>query len=252
MIILYSLIKGNPVVYSLTEGKLKKIYFLRILAKHEIIIWAVSVAVLILAFILSGRNYLNLLTSIIGVTALIYLAKGEPLGQMLSVLFSIVYAIVSYSFRYYGEMITYLAMTLPSSLFATIIWLKHPYKTGSSAIQVGKLSLKKIMLITILTPIVTFVFYFILAYFKTPHLIISTISIATSFTASMFTFFRSRLYALAYSLNDIILIILWSLASKENIIYLPMVICFIVFLINDLYAFFNWKRLEVAQNVAHK
>jgi len=149
-------------------------------------------------------------------------------------------------------MITYLTMTLPSSLFATIIWLKHPYKQGSSAIKVEKLNSFKLLLIAVLMPIVTVSFYFILQYFNTPNLIISTISIATSFTASMFTFFRSRFYALAYSLNDIILIVLWTLATIEHISYLPMVICFVVFLVNDLYAFFNWKQLETKQRLTNK
>jgi len=226
---------------------MKKLYFLKIFNRNEKILWLVSVTILIVAFVLSGRNYLNLITSLIGVTALLYLAKGEPLGQMLSALFSIVYAIVSYSFSYYGEMITYLAMTLPSSLFATYIWLRHPYKKGASTVQVGTLNSKKIMTIALLAPLVTISFYFILSYFKTPNLLISTISIMTSFVASMFTFFRSRYYALAYAFNDVILIILWSLATSVNLIYLPMIVCFVVFLINDLYAFFNWKHLTKTQ-----
>ena len=105
---------------------MKRFYFIRILERHEMIIWLGSMLVLIVAFLLSGQDYLNLFTSLVGVTALIYLAKGEPLGQILSVIFSLIYALVAFTFRYYGEMLTYLALTLPSSLFATFIWLKNP------------------------------------------------------------------------------------------------------------------------------
>lgn len=228
---------------------MKRFYFIRILEKHEIVIWTSSMLILVVAFLFSGQNYLNLFASLIGVTALIYLAKGEPLGQILSIVFSIIYAIVAYTFRYYGEMMTYLGMTLPSSVFATFIWLKNPHTHGASTVRVAHLNMTKLVVIGLLTPLVTFAFYFILRYFQTPNLIISTISVATSFVASMFTFFRSRFYALAYAFNDVVLIVLWVLATRTNLDYLPMIICFVVFLVNDLYAFINWKKLQSIQTL---
>ena len=44
-----------------------------------------------------------------------------------------------------------------------------------------------------------------------------------------------------------ILILLWTLAAKENISYLSVIICFVVFLVNDLYGFISWKRMEKRQ-----
>ena len=77
---------------------------------------------------------------------------------------------------------------------------------------------------------------------------ISTISVFTSFLAASLMLFRSKYYALAYASNDIVLIILFILASIENISYIPMVICFIIFLINDLYGFINWTKMSKKQN----
>lgn len=210
-------------------------------------LWLGSVIILVTSFLLGGNDYLNLVTALIGVTALTYMAKGEPLGQILTSIFSIIYAVASYTFHYYGEMITYLAMTLPSSIFATIVWFKNPHQKGETVVKVAKLTKAKAMIIAVITPILTFAFYFVLKALDTPNLIISTISIATSVVASALTFFRSRYYALGYALNDIVLIILWVLATLENRAYLPLVICFIIFFINDLYALYNWKRLEMKQ-----
>ena len=53
--------------------------------------------------------------------------------------------------------------------------------------------------------------------------------------------------AAAYSANDVVLIVLWIMASMENISYLPMVFCFIMFLANDLYGFYNWRRMRNRQ-----
>lgn len=217
------------------------------LNKNEIILWVLSVLLLSVSFIITKSNPLYLAASITGISALLYLAKGEPLGQILTIVFSILYAIVSYQFSYYGEMMTYLLMTLPSAFIATIIWVKHPHEQKKTVVRVSKLTLKKFILLILLTPIVTFLFYVLLKHLETPNLLISTLSISTSFVASMLTFFRSRYYALFYALNDLVLITLWSLATIINIIFFPMIICFVIFFIFDLYGFINWKKLSIKQ-----
>lgn len=70
---------------------------------------------------------------------------------------------------------------------------------------------------------------------------------ATSFLAVYLTFRRSPYFALAYAANDVVLIILWTLAAREDISYLSVIICFVLFLVNDLYGYVSWKRMEKRQ-----
>ena len=79
---------------------------------------------------------------------------------------------------------------------------------------------------------------------NTPNIVLSTISITTSFLASALTLLRSSYYALGYASNDIVLIVLWILASFKNPVYLPVAFNFMIFLINDLYGFISWKKRE--------
>ena len=82
--------------------------------KGEISLWCISVTLIVVSFLLFDReNYLTLVASFIGVTSLIFNAKGNPFGQFLMVIFSILYGVISFAFAYYGEMITYLGMTAP-------------------------------------------------------------------------------------------------------------------------------------------
>lgn len=76
----------------------------------------------------------------------------------------------------------------------------------------------------------------------------STLSVATTFIAVYLTFRRSPYFALAYAANDLVLVLLWILAAKENFSYLSVIICFFVFFINDLYGFICWKRMEKKQS----
>lgn len=216
------------------------------LSKFERTLWIASLIVVSLSFLFSNGGWLNLIASLIGVTALIFVAKGYILGQILSVIFAVFYGYISFHFRYYGEMITYMCMTAPIALAAVISWAKNPYK-DTAEVTVSKMSKKQTVLISLISIAVTAVFYFILKYLGTANLIISTLSVTTSFLAVSFTYLRSPYYALAYSANDIVLIVLWVLASIENITYLPMIFCFIMFLANDMYGFFNWRRIAKRQ-----
>ncbi len=218
-------------------------------SKSEIILWCLSVFFITLSFCIFDReNYLTLIASLTGVTSLIFNAKGNPFGQVLMIIFSLLYGIISYSFSYYGEMITYLGMTMPMAIFALISWLKNPYNGNKSEVKVNSISKIEIAFMWILTTIITVIFYFILKAFNTANIIPSTISVTTSFLAVYLTFRRCSYFALAYAANDIVLIILWTMASIADLRYISVVVCFVAFLINDIYGFVNWERMKKRQN----
>ena len=230
-----------------TKLRTKLNYF----TKGELILWSASVLMIVISFCIFDRiNYLTLAASIIGATSLIFNAKGNPFGQLLMIVFSILYGIISLSFAYYGEMITYLGMTAPMALFALISWIRHPYKGNKAEVKVNKLHGGEIVFMFILTAVVTVVFYFILRAFHTANLIPSTISVITSFLAVYLTFRRSAYYAVAYAANDIVLIVLWIMATTSDITYLSVVICFAMFLANDIYGFINWSKMQKRQNIS--
>ena len=218
-------------------------------SKLEIFLWSVSVALIVVSFCIFDRtNYSTLVASLIGVTSLILCAKGNPLGQIFMILFSLTYGFISYFVAYYGEMITYLGMSMPMALLALIAWLKNPYKGNRAEVKINTITKKEFGFSIALTAVVTVLFYFILKKFGTANLITSTISITTSFFAVYLTFRRSPYFALAYALNDVVLIVLWIMASVSNVKYISVVVCFIAFLINDVYGFINWQKMKDRQS----
>ena len=66
---------------------------LRYFSRAERLLWGLSV-VFIGAF--DRENYLTLAASLIGVTSLIFNAKGNPIGQVLMVLFSLLYGFINW------------------------------------------------------------------------------------------------------------------------------------------------------------
>lgn len=80
---------------------------------------------------------MTLAASITGATALIYVAKGNFIGQLLTVVFAVLYSIISWRLRYYGEMLTYLGMTAPIAALALISWIKNPFGNDKTEVRVA-------------------------------------------------------------------------------------------------------------------
>ncbi|MBE6902910.1 MAG: nicotinamide mononucleotide transporter [Ruminococcaceae bacterium] len=223
---------------------------IRGLTRGEFILWLCSAVGVAASFLLSGGGDIyTLIASLIGVTALIYVAKGYALGQLLTIIFAVFYGIISFFFRYYGEMITYLCMTAPIAAASMIAWIKNPYK-DTNEVKVSRLKRSQICFVAVGAAVATAAFYFILSALGNAILLFSTISVTTSFIAATLTLFRSPYYAIGYAANDIVLIVLWSLATMESISYLPMVVCFVLFFVNDMYGFYNWRRMQKRQAVS--
>ena len=217
----------------------------------ELALWSSSSMLILVSFLIFDRvNTMTLAASLIGTTSLIFNAKGNPVGQALMIVFSLLYGLISYTFSYFGEMITYLGMTAPMALFALISWLRNPFGGNRAEVAVNQIKQPELYGALALTALVTFGFYFLLDHFETANIIPSTLSVATSVIAVYLTFRRSPYFALAYAANDVVLIILWTLAAAEDISYLSVIICFVMFLVNDLYGFVSWKRMEKRQLLA--
>ncbi len=233
--------------------KQRLLSFWRYFSLFERILWIGSLAgILFFHFLFGSEGVFSLLASLLGVTAVLLCAKGNPLGQALCIVFGIMYAIISYTYAYYGEMLTYAGMTVPMAVLSLIAWFRHPYGEGHSVVHVGRLTRADAVAAPLLTVLVTAASFFALRAFGTANLPLSTFSVTTSFLAVYLTYRRSPFFALAYAANDIVLVVLWTLATFEDISYLSVVICFSIFLLNDIYGFVNWHRMRAVQSGASK
>lgn len=221
------------------------------LSKAELAIWLISAVMITASYIIPGNtSWANLIAALIGVTALIFIAKGNVFGQFLMVTFCLIYAFIALSFRYYGEMIIYFCMHIPICTVSIVTWLKNPCGDKKSEVKIAHLTTKKIAVMLVLAAIITTAFYFILKALGTANLIPSTISVLTSFMALYLQAARSPMFAIAFLANDLVLIVMWIFAAITDPSYLPMVICFSAFLLNDIYGFYNWTRMKKRQENA--
>ncbi|MBR2988728.1 MAG: nicotinamide mononucleotide transporter [Clostridia bacterium] len=218
------------------------------LTLFEWCLWALSTTVVTLSFALSSAvGIWQFIGSLVGVTSLILVSKGNAIGQLLMIFFCLIYGFISFGESLYGEMITYMGMSLPMAVFSLISWLKNPSAENSITVKVNTISRREMLFMILGGVVVTVIFYFILSLIDTANIIMSTLSVLTSFIPAYLTFRRSPYFALGYVFNDIVVIVIWVVASIPNPSNWAFVACFSAFLLNDTYSFINWKRLEKSQ-----
>lgn len=210
--------------------------------------------ILITTFFIVGddKNWLSLTASLLGIVTVLLVAKGLVIAQFFVVVHACLYSALSYTQHYYGEMIIYIGLMIPIGVLSIISWLRNRNKENLSQVQVNKIHGKEYIMLGVVTAVATVGFYFILKALDTSELIVSTLSLITSAVAAYLSLRRCSYYAIAYIINDVILITLWSLSViNYGVAYLPTLISFVLFFINDIYGLIHWKWEEKKQQKSH-
>ena len=197
--------------------------------------------------IIFKADLLTTACSIIGINTALLLAKGKNLGQLLGILITLLYSILSFKNKYYGEVLIYVFLMLPMFVVGTFSWIKHQNKKTNS-VEINNIKAKEWIIVSIVFIGVFIGIYYVLKAFNTNELIVSTVSVLASLFAVYLQVRRSKYSFSFYIVNDIILFILWGTpVFKGNYTLIPMLLNPVFNFINDLYGFYYWRKTEKIQ-----
>ena len=206
-----------------------------------------SIFIIILVGIVFKSDILTTSCSVVGVITAFLHAKGKNLGQVFGLLITALYSVVSFKNKYFGEVLIYLTIMLPMYIIGIISWARHK-NIETNSVEINRVKKKELGIIIILSGFIYIGIYYLLRFFNTNELIISTASVLISMLAMYFQVRRSRYSFSFYLINDIILTLLWGIpVIKGNLLLFPMFINPIINLISDIYGLHNWKRIEKIQ-----
>ncbi len=216
-------------------------------SKFEIALITVSIVSIIVSGVIFKSWIIVTISSIISVITALLQAKGKVESQFFALVECLIYAIVSYFNKYYGEVMLSLIFTLPMTIVAIISWIRHKNEK-TDTVKVNEVKLKEWIILAFMSVFVFIGAYYLLKYFNTSELLVSTISIIASLLAVYLIARRSKYCFIFYLLNDIILIILWGLpVISGELLLIPMLINPLTLFINDAYGSFNWNKMEKEQ-----
>jgi len=211
--------------------------------KFEKLFLIIGTIVAILLTIIFNGTWAGLGTTLLYFWTALLLAKGKYACYIIGIISTFFYAYVSYSNLYYGEVIIALCCTLPLMITGLITWLRHQDNTNTVIIK--EITKKELIIVLLSQLVMFFGYYYLLKLFNTSNLLISTISVVASIIATYLTARRCEHGFIGFIINDIILIILWSIpVINGNLSIIPVLLCPILLLINDIYGVYNWKRIK--------
>ncbi|MBO4228764.1 MAG: nicotinamide mononucleotide transporter [Clostridia bacterium] len=218
------------------------------IAGREWVLWLLTVGPVVAVFLLvPDPDWLTLCSAVIGITSVLLIAKGWVLGEFLTAAFTGFYGAVAAFNGFYGEVISAFAITLPLSVLSIIAWIRHPFPESGEVEVGGRIPKKQIVLLLVMTPLIAVSFFFLLRSLGTVNAEIGTASVALNAAAAFMKIARNPYFPLVYGVNDLVLITLWVLASLSDSSNIPMVACFLGFLISDIYAWISWIQMKARQ-----
>ena len=192
--------------------------------------------------IIFKSEILTLVTSLVGIFCAILQAKGKVLSQFVGIAEVILYSILSYQNHYYGEIIIYAVIVFPMYLYGVFSWVTHKNEE-TDTVEPNQISKKEWLILTVVNAVGFVSLYYLLKYFNTSQLIISSLSMITSLMATYLIVRRNKYSFLFYVANDVILILLWGMpVIQGNLLLLPMLIDPVILFINDSYGLKNWNE----------
>ena len=94
-------------------------------SKFEIILLLSSITIVIIAGIICKSNLLTIACSLMGIFCALTQAKGKVISQLIGLVLVVLYSILSFQNRYYGEVIIYVFIMLPLFISGIISWIKN-------------------------------------------------------------------------------------------------------------------------------
>lgn len=212
--------------------------------KFEVMMFISSIVIVIVAGILCTSNWLTIICSITGIMCALTQAKGKLISQFIGIILVVLYSILSFQNKYYGEVLIYIFIMLPLFISGIVSWFKNMNKE-TKTVKENNITRKEWTILTIISTVLFVILYYLLKYFNTSQLIISTLSMVTSLFATYLVARRSKYGFLFYMGNDVILLILWGFPVIQGAwILVPMLVNPIINFINDTYAWTSWNKRE--------
>lgn len=197
--------------------------------------------IIILGFVVKS-NLLAISVAFLGVFSSLNRAKGKVLSQTTGIILSILYSIIAFQNKYYGEVIIYLFIMLPIYISSVYTWLKYKNNKTNEVLQ-NNISKKTTLLLFIINFCLFFLLYFILKIFNTNQLLLSTFSMLVKLNAAYLALKRNKYSFIFYTISAIMLLMLWGIPIfNGQYELLPMLFDSILLIINNIYGFVKWSK----------
>lgn len=209
------------------------------------LLWLVSFTIVILVLsILWKDTWYGTVASLTGIWCVVLTAKGKISNYYFGIVNVILYAVVAYQSRFYGEVMLNILYFLPMSVWAIFLWKKHKVSDDKpDDVKVISLSWKKRILWFVGSSVAIVAYTYLLYVLKGNLPWIDSITTIASVVAMIILARRAIEQWIIWIFVDILTVIMWVIAIREGAGDITILIMWIAYLVNAIYGFINWLKL---------
>ena len=209
---------------------------------YEYLFVGISLVVMITLSIVFHSHIFYILSSTFGVVGVLFLTKVNVVGIFVGIVQIVFYSIISYLNGFYGEMVNNLCVTLPLYIANLITWLKNLYSKNGQVKINSSISWKEVVAAIGVVVILSVGMFFVLDYFNTTMVFVSTLSFTFNTLAIYFLARRSSLNFVFYIFNNIANFTMWGtlIITTHDLSMLITLINVVVYFLLNCYGLFNW------------
>ncbi len=186
-------------------------------------------------------TFVGIASALTGVWCVVLTGKGKVSNFLFGIVNVILYAYISFSARYYGEVMLNLLYYLPCSVIGLFIWGRH-VDTESGEVVKTSLSVKGSLIVYSITAAGVVLYGFVLKAMGGMLPFVDSISTVLSVVAQILCLKRLAEQWIMWIIIDAVTVVMWAynyVNSGESIATLMM---WSVYLLNAVFMYVKWRK----------
>lgn len=206
------------------------------------IIWIISATIVILATSLYWKdNFLGIAAALTGIWCVILTGKGKISSFYFGTINTILYAVVAWNAKYWGEVMLNLLYYLPTNFIGIYFWKKN-FNKETQEVKKEKLSLKSSIFIYLGLAISTLAYGLFLKLLKGTLPFVDSMSTVFSIFAQILCIKRLREQWILWIIVDVVTVYMWIYAFIQGTGDFATILMWGIYLINAILMFARWTK----------
>lgn len=207
------------------------------------IVWMIAANLIIVGVSLYQHDTaLSILAAVTGVICVILCGLGKVSNYFFGTINVILYAIVAYKARYYGDVMLNVLYYLPTNIWGWILWEKN-IDRQSNTVYKRRMTLKQDIILLIVSVVSVFGYSYVLKLLGGNLPIVDSMSTVFSVIAQVLMIKRFTEQWVIWIVVDVVSVIMWFAALFAEGASIAMLLMWSVYLGNAIIMYVKW-RLE--------
>ncbi len=216
------------------------------------IFWMIFANIMILGVsVYQGDTWLGIAASISGVICVILCGMGKVSNYLFGTVNVILYAIVAWKAKYYGDVMLNLLYYLPTNILGWVVWKKHIDKE-SNAVYKRRMTIKQDFLLLVISAVGVWGYGFVLRRLGGNLPFVDSMSTVLSVIAQILMIKRFMEQWIIWIVVDVVSVIMWVVALFSEGASIAVLLMWSVYLLNAIIMFVKWLKESKNQHMTEK